>query len=65
MFCHDFVREFESQYPDHPWSGVESSIMEMFREMFEAAGEEGPPRGIPYSPQSRYLTAFPIHQKLK
>lgn len=31
MFCDDFVRQFETQYPDFAWGDVQKSIFEMFR----------------------------------
>jgi len=57
MFCSDFVKNFEEQYPDYKWKDVEKSIFTMFKELFEAATALDPPRGICHSPQSRAMYA--------
>ena len=31
MFCQDFVRDFEAQYPQISWASVEQSIFKMFK----------------------------------
>lgn len=57
MFCHDFIKEFEAQYPGVSWKSVESSIFAMFKSVFEAAVSLPPPSGIARSPQSRAMYA--------
>ncbi|XP_071134636.1 tubulin--tyrosine ligase-like protein 12 [Mytilus edulis] len=64
----DFIPMFDSQYPDHKWSGdcgVEESIFQMFREMFEAASCKPAPAGIAPSPQSRAMYAVDLLLKWK
>ncbi|PSN47034.1 Tubulin--tyrosine ligase-like protein 12 [Blattella germanica] len=58
--CHEFVEEFELQFPLHKWSDVESKIFSMLRELLEAATSRDAPRGIAHSPQSRALYAADI-----
>lgn len=60
MLCHDFQREFEDQYPDIPWNGVEEKVFQMIRRVFECAVAKPPPCGIAESPQSRALYAADI-----
>lgn len=56
--CADFIVEWEKQYPNYPWkTSIESKIMNMFKEVFEAAVEAQPPKGLAHSPQSRALYA--------
>ena len=57
MFCNDFIKKFEDQYPDFKWKDVEQSIFKMFKEMFEGATALEPPCGIAHSPQSRAMYA--------
>ncbi len=57
MFCDEYIRLFEQQYPSHPWSEVQASIFSMFRSIFEAAIAKPPPAGIARSPQSRSMFA--------
>ena len=57
MFCHDFVKEFERQYPEHCWQTVESAIFQMFKDIFKSAVSVPPPCGIAKSPQSRAMYA--------
>lgn len=35
MFCHDFITEFERQYPDFKWKSIEQKIFSMFKQVFE------------------------------
>ncbi|XP_069671690.1 tubulin--tyrosine ligase-like protein 12 [Periplaneta americana] len=58
--CHEFVEDFEIQYPDHNWKDTERKIFDMLRELFVAATSKKPPRGIAHSPQSRALYAADI-----
>lgn len=57
MFCHDFIRDFESQYPEVKWSSVEEDIFSMFKSAFKMAVSKEPPCGIGHSPQSRAMYA--------
>ena len=57
MFCDDFIKKFETQYPDTKWNEVQKSIFEMFKEVFEGATALEPPCGIAHSLQSRAMYA--------
>ena len=57
MFCDDFIKKFEAQYPNTMWDDVKKSIFKMFKEMFEGATALEPPCGIAHSPQSRAMYA--------
>lgn len=56
----DFIPMFEAQNPDFTWADVENDIFIMFRELFEAAGSQPPPRGICPNPQSRAMYAIDL-----
>ena len=59
--CADFIPNWESQYPDHPWkTKIEPKILKIFREVFEAATSADPPKGIAESSQSRALYAVDL-----
>lgn len=58
--CHEFVEEFEHQYPEHKWDVIEAKIFKMLHELLVAATSRDPPRGIAHSPQSRALYAADI-----
>jgi tubulin--tyrosine ligase-like protein 12 len=58
--CHEFVEEFEHQYPEHKWDVIEVKIFKMLHELLVAATSRDPPRGIAHSPQSRALYAADI-----
>ncbi|XP_066594754.1 tubulin--tyrosine ligase-like protein 12 [Prorops nasuta] len=59
--CHDFLLEWEKQYPNHSWKeDVERKILKMFKEVLEAAIEEEPPKGIAKSSQSRAIYAVDL-----
>lgn len=59
--CADFIIEWERQYPDFSWrEHVEPKILHMFREIFEAAIAEKPPRGIAESSISRAVYAIDL-----
>ena len=51
MFCHDFIKLFESQYPDFSWKDVEADIFKMLKKVFEGATSHAPPAGIGHCPQ--------------
>ncbi|XP_076758486.1 tubulin tyrosine ligase-like 12 isoform X1 [Xylocopa sonorina] len=59
--CADFILEWERQHPDFSWTErVEPKILHMFREVFEAAVAEEPPKGIAENPQSRAVYAIDL-----
>ena len=58
--CHEFVEEFQHQYPEHKWDDIEGKIFNMLGELLVAATSRDPPRGIAHSPQSRALYAADI-----
>ncbi|CAL7951039.1 unnamed protein product [Xylocopa violacea] len=59
--CADFILEWKKQYPDFSWTErVEPKILHMFREVFEAAVAEKPPKGIAENPQSRAVYAIDL-----
>jgi tubulin--tyrosine ligase-like protein 12 len=60
MFCHDFIVDFESQYPSVLWSSVERRIFSMLKAMFEAAVSLPPPAGLARSPQSVAMYAVDL-----
>eukprot|EP00096_Caligus_rogercresseyi_P006630 TRINITY_DN2326_c0_g1_i1.p1 TRINITY_DN2326_c0_g1~~TRINITY_DN2326_c0_g1_i1.p1 ORF type:complete len:534 (-),score=108.36 TRINITY_DN2326_c0_g1_i1:98-1699(-) len=61
MFCTDFIKDFESQYPDAKWnSEVQPRIFKMLREVFEGAIGQDPPGGLGISPQSRAMYAVDL-----
>merc|ERR1711874_134478 len=57
MFCHDFVKLFEAQYPSFSWEKVQRDIFSMIKSVFTAAVSLPPPCGIADSPQSRAMYA--------
>ncbi|XP_012276050.1 tubulin--tyrosine ligase-like protein 12 [Orussus abietinus] len=59
--CEDFVKKWQQQYPLYPWKEhIEPKIMQMLKEVFEAAVAAEPPKGIAHSPQSRALYAVDL-----
>ncbi|XP_043491992.1 tubulin--tyrosine ligase-like protein 12 [Polistes fuscatus] len=59
--CADFIVEWEKQYPDYPWTTfIEPTILNMFKDVFEAAVAEKPPKGIAHFPQSRAVYAIDL-----
>lgn len=58
--CSDFLVQWQNQFPDHQWDGVETKICEMLREILENAVKETPPRGLSPNLQSRALYAADI-----
>lgn len=60
---HEFIPMFEKQYPDHRWADVESKIFKMFREMFEAAICDSPPKKLIHCSQSRAFYAVDLMLK--
>jgi tubulin--tyrosine ligase-like protein 12 len=58
--CHEFVEEFQHQYPEHKWDDIEGKIFNMLGELLVAATSRDPPCGIAHSPQSRALYAADI-----
>ncbi|XP_020278449.1 tubulin--tyrosine ligase-like protein 12 [Pseudomyrmex gracilis] len=58
MVCSDFIVEWDKQYPNYPWNThIEPKILSVFRQVFEAAVEQPPPKGIAENSQSRALYA--------
>ncbi|KAL9984252.1 hypothetical protein ACROYT_G006525 [Oculina patagonica] len=57
---HEFIPMFEKQYPSHKWADVEAKIFKMFREMFEAAVSDSPPRTLLHCSQSRAFYAVDL-----
>lgn len=57
MFCNDFIRDFEEQYPDHPWREIEESIFSMLKNVFLGATALPPPSGIGACPQAGAMYA--------
>jgi len=60
MFCHDFIKLFEDQYPDFKWSEVEKSIFSMLKEVFIGATSLPPPCGISPCPQAGAMYAVDL-----
>lgn len=60
LLCADYMVEWNKQYPDHQWAGVEENIFKMIRELFECAVEKPAPCGIAPNRQSRALYATDI-----
>jgi tubulin--tyrosine ligase-like protein 12 len=58
--CHEFIEEFQRQYPEYRWGDIEAKIFKMLHELLVAAASREPPRGIAHSPQSRALYAADI-----
>ncbi|XP_012251794.2 tubulin--tyrosine ligase-like protein 12 [Athalia rosae] len=59
--CVDFIAEWEKQYPEFDWSKkVETKILAMLEEVFEAAIGADAPRGLAHNEQSRALYAADI-----
>ena len=57
MFCQDFIKLFEAQYPDYPWKEVEADIFRMLRRVFDGAVSLPPPAGLGHSGQSGAMYA--------
>ena len=57
MFCHDFIKLFEAQYPSVAWKDVEADIFKMLRAVFEGATSLPPPAGIGHCPQGGAMYA--------
>jgi len=57
MFCHDFIKMFESQYPEFSWKDVEADIFKMLKKVFEGATSHAPPAGIGHCPQGGAMYA--------
>jgi len=58
--CHEFIEDFQHQYPEHKWDDTEAKIFKMFHELLVAATSRDPPCGIAHNPQSRALYAADI-----
>ncbi|XP_073238294.1 tubulin--tyrosine ligase-like protein 12 [Porites lutea] len=60
---HEFIPMFEQQYPNHKWADVEARVFKMFREMFEAAVSDSPPKTLMHCSQSRAFYAVDLMLK--
>ena len=63
MFCHDFIKKFEEQYPAFKWDKIELDIFSMLKAVFQGACQLAPPSGIAHSPQSRSMYAVDLMLK--
>ncbi|XP_069345375.1 tubulin--tyrosine ligase-like protein 12 [Eulemur rufifrons] len=59
----EFIPEFEKQYPEFPWSGVQVEIFRAFRELFQVACAKPPPLGLCDYPSSRAMYAVDLMLK--
>ncbi|KAJ9600255.1 hypothetical protein L9F63_009431 [Diploptera punctata] len=57
---HEFIEEFELQYPEHKWTDIETKIFAVLFELLKGATCKEPPLGIASSSQSRALYAADI-----
>lgn len=56
--CHDFIVQWNNMYPNFDWTrDVEPKILQMLRQILEAACQAKPPKGIAHNPQSRAVYA--------
>lgn len=60
---YEFIPMFEKQYPSHKWADIESKIFKMFREMFDAAVADTPPKTLLHCTQSRAFYAVDLMLK--
>ena len=63
MFCQEFTRKFEKQYPTFKWDKIQLDIFSMVKEVFEGACQLTPPCRIAHSPQSRSMYAYDLMLK--
>uniref|UniRef100_A0A8C8ZDS3 Tubulin tyrosine ligase like 12 n=1 Tax=Prolemur simus TaxID=1328070 RepID=A0A8C8ZDS3_PROSS len=59
----EFIPEFEKQYPEFPWSGVQAEIFQAFTELFQVACAKPPPLGLCDYPSSRAMYAVDLMLK--
>ncbi|XP_063073620.1 tubulin--tyrosine ligase-like protein 12 [Engraulis encrasicolus] len=59
----EFIPMFEKQYPEYPWSQVQSDIFAAFGELFQAATSRPAPYGIGDYPSSRAIYAIDLMLK--
>ena len=57
MYCQDFIKAFEEQYPGFDWPEVEASIFKMIKGVFEGATALPPPAGIGHCAQAGAMYA--------
>jgi tubulin--tyrosine ligase-like protein 12 len=57
MYCQEFIKGFEEQYPDFSWTEVEASIFNMIKGVFEGATQKAPPAGLGHCPQAGAMYA--------
>jgi tubulin--tyrosine ligase-like protein 12 len=60
MLCHDFIHQFEEQYPNQSWATVEGRIFQMLSELLQAATKGQAPGSIVNNPQSRAMYAVDL-----
>uniref|UniRef100_A0A8C5MRD1 Tubulin tyrosine ligase like 12 n=1 Tax=Leptobrachium leishanense TaxID=445787 RepID=A0A8C5MRD1_9ANUR len=63
IHCDEFITLFEKQYPEHPWSHIQTHIFECFRELFQVASSRPAPYGICAYPSSRAIYAIDLMLK--
>ncbi|XP_037371051.1 tubulin--tyrosine ligase-like protein 12 [Talpa occidentalis] len=63
VHCDVFIPEFERQYPEFPWSGVQAEIFQAFKELFQVACARPPPLGLCDYPSSRAVYAVDLMLK--
>ncbi|XP_005354493.2 tubulin--tyrosine ligase-like protein 12 [Microtus ochrogaster] len=59
----EFIPQFEKQYPEFPWSGVQAEIFKAFTELFQVACAKPPPMGLCDYPSSRAVYAVDLMLK--
>ncbi|VTJ86885.1 Hypothetical predicted protein [Marmota monax] len=59
----EFIPEFEKQYPEFPWSGVQAEIFRAIMELFQVACAKPPPQGLCDYPASRAVYAIDLMLK--
>uniref|UniRef100_A0A8C5YTF4 Tubulin tyrosine ligase like 12 n=1 Tax=Marmota marmota marmota TaxID=9994 RepID=A0A8C5YTF4_MARMA len=59
----EFIPEFEKQYPEFPWSGVQAEIFRAIMELFQVACAKPPPQGLCDYAASRAVYAIDLMLK--
>ncbi|XP_051016067.1 tubulin--tyrosine ligase-like protein 12 [Acomys russatus] len=59
----EFIPQFEKQYPEFPWNGVQAEIFKAFTELFQVACAKPPPMGLCDYPSSRAIYAIDLMLK--
>ncbi|XP_007939986.1 tubulin--tyrosine ligase-like protein 12 [Orycteropus afer afer] len=63
VHCDEFILEFEQQYPEFPWQGVQAEIFRAFTELFQVACARPAPLGLCAYPSSRAVYAIDLMLK--